>query len=121
MRKNSEVSDVLNEMISTGKIDFDRIGEIINDEIYKKAGINREDLKQISNPLNSKYSHYIQKLKASKVHMSIRKCYRFFKNKNSRNENYNIKNKMAKYISHFEILNKETSQFGNLVSQQKLP
>lgn len=33
----------------------------------------------------------------------------------------NIKNKMAKYISHFEILNKETSQFGNLVSQQKLP
>lgn len=33
----------------------------------------------------------------------------------------NIKNKMAKYISHFEILNKETSQFGNLVSQKKLP
>lgn len=64
---------------------------------------------EVSKKDKRKYSHYIQKLKASKECVYITKSYRrLLKNRNSRNEKYaNSKNKMIKYISHFEIPKKE--------------
>lgn len=60
LKEDSEVTKILNKMIEEKEIDFDKLGEIINEEIYKKAGITSKDTEtRTKKPLNGKYSHFI--------------------------------------------------------------